>query len=259
MIHKAEIEEEGLDAIDKRLIESVITFKGKIAKEAMVPRVDLCMLSIETTLIEAARVFDQKGYSRIPVYKESIDEIVGILMYKDVLHRFCEINDSSRFESIYLDSIEHLLKPVIYTPETKKISHLLQEFRLKKAHIAIVVDEYGGTEGIVTIEDILEEIVGDIVDEYDLEEDLYTPQANEGWIVDARMTIGEIEQELGIKIPQKGDYDTIGGYVYHIAGTIPPKDFTIHQEDFELRVIKSTDRSVTKVLITPSENEADES
>lgn len=119
-------------------------------------------------------------------------------------------------------------------------------------HLAIVVDEYGGTEGVVTIEDLLEQIVGEIADEYDEdEEELFVAQAGGGWIVDARMNLLDAEEQLGIKFPQEGEYDTIGGYIYHCTGTIPSRGFVIQHDDFEIRVIKSNDRCVEKVRIEP--------
>ena len=122
-----------------------------------------------------------------------------------------------------------------------------------------MVDEYGGTEGIVTIEDILEEIVGEIADEYDEEANIFSPQPDGSWVVDARMTILDIEEKLGINIPQEGDYDTIGGYIYHRAGTIPTKGFVIHHDDFQLEVLKSSERSIEKVRIKPLEKPKTES
>ena len=131
------------------------------------------------------------------------------------------------------------------------LQYLLQEFRKKQVHMAIVVDEYGGTEGIVTIEDILEQIVGEIADEYDEDEEMFFAQNDGSWIVDARMNILDAEEQLGILVPQDGDYDTIGGYIYHRAGTIPSKGFVIKHDDFELEVLRSSERCVEKVRITP--------
>lgn len=236
-----------LDAEEKKLIESVITFKDRIVREIMVPRVDTFALPASTSIAEAAKLSEIKGYSRIPVYLESIDNIIGILMYKDILPLYTKTEDRSALEA----SIQTLIKPVLYSPETKKISLLLQEFRYKQTHMAIVVDEYGGTEGIVTIEDILEEIVGEIADEYDTEEILFTMLPHGGWIVDARMSILDIEDQLGLKIPQDAEYDTIGGYVFHRAGTIPSKGLLIHHDDFELEILSSNERCIKKVRITP--------
>jgi CBS domain containing-hemolysin-like protein len=237
-----------LDSTDKKLIGSVVEFRERIAREVMVPRVNLFCLPAEIPVSEAAKLLDKEGYSRIPVYENTIDNIIGVLMAKDVLKAFL---DAGKKEENLNKPISTFVKNVLYTPETKKISQLLQEFRNKKVHMAIVVDEYGGTEGIVTIEDILEEIVGEIADEYDEETGLFKAQNDGSWIVDARMNVLDVEEELGIKIPQDGDYDTIGGYIYEKAGSIPPKGFVIEQDDFKIEVLGSNERSVEKVKITP--------
>lgn len=250
IVHKAELSP-GLNLHDKKLISAVLNFRERIVREVMVPRVNLFSLPVETTIKEAAQLLYDEGYSRIPVYKNSIDNIVGVLMYKDVLNTYIEYTKKGN-DALMLDaSIESIAKAVLYTPETKKISNLLQEFRKKQVHLAIVVDEYGGTEGVVTIEDILEEIVGDISDEYDETEELFQEQPDHSWIVDARLNIIDAEEHLGIEIPQEGDYDTIGGYIYHRTGTIPPQGFTIHHNTFEMEIISSTERAVEKVRITP--------
>lgn len=239
----------GINRHDKKLFESVLSFRERIAREVMVPRVNMFSLASTTTIKDAATLIAAEGYSRIPVYKNTVDEIVGVVMYKDILHKYCEFQEKGNDLSVLLAPIETIQKNVLYTPETKKISILLQEFRKKQVHLAIVVDEYGGTEGIVTIEDILEEIVGDIADEYDIEEAQFTVQPDGSMIVDARMSIFDAEELLGIDIPQEGDYDTIGGYVFHCAGTIPAKGFTIHQDAFELQVLGSNERVVERVKI----------
>lgn len=235
-----------LDPNDKKLILSIASFKDKIAREVMVPRIDVFCLPADTSIEEAAQKFVKEGYSRIPIYKENVDHIVGVLLHKDILKALVTHQHNLKAP------IETLLKPVLYTPETKKISNLLQEFRSKKIHLAIVVDEYGGTEGIVTIEDILEELVGEIADEYDFDQEvLYTALAGGGWIVDAKMGISDIERELGIKIPEGPDYETIGGYVFQRAGSIPSKGWRIHHDEFDLEILSSDERSIEKIKIIP--------
>lgn len=245
-----------LNASDKKLLESVIRFKDRIVREVMVPRVDLFSLPVSTTIREAANLLVEEGYSRTPIYRETIDDIVGVLMFKDILEFYMNCETGKKDPALLNQSIESLVKGVFYTPETKKASHLLQEFRTKQMHMAIVIDEYGGTEGVVTIEDILEEIVGEIADEYDVDEEtLYTTQpGGEGWVVDARMNIQDAEDTFNIRIPQEGEYDTIGGYIFHKIGSIPPKGLKIHHDDFDLEILNSTDRSIEKVKITPRKN-----
>jgi len=239
-----------LDPHDIKLIESVMEFKDRIAREVMVPRVDVFSLENTTTIEEAAKRLHDEGYSRTPVFQNTLDNIIGVLMHKDILSKYMEYAASGD-KKIIEAPISTLVKSVLYTPESKKISHLLQDFRKKQVHLAIIVDEYGGTEGIVTIEDILEAIVGDIADEYDNKESLFIALPDGDWLVDGRMSIIELEEQLDIEIPQDGDYDTIGGYLFHETGTIPDKGFIIRKPDFELEVISSNDRSVEKLRIKP--------
>ena len=250
IIHEAELST-GINRQDKSLIESALNFRNRIAREVMVPRVDVFSLPASTSIKEAADRIASEGYSRIPIYRNSVDEIIGVVMYKDILNKYREYEKSGGDSKILQAPIESIQKNVLYIPETKKISNLLQEFRKKQVHFAIIVDEYGGTEGIVTIEDILEEIVGEIEDEYDEEEVLYKAQADGSWIIDARMSIFDTEELLGINIPQEGEYDTIGGYVFHCTGTIPSKGFVIHQDEFEIEIIASNERVVEAVRIKP--------
>ena len=242
-----------LNNADKKLIESVVKFKDRIVREVMVPRVDLFILSADTTVREATKELISEGYSRVPVYRETIDHIIGVLMFKDILQLYMDCLEGKKESALLNASIENFTKSIFYTPETKKVAQLLQEFRAKQMHMAIVVDEYGGTEGVVTMEDILEEIVGEIADEYDIgEEQLFTTQpGGGGWIVDARMSILDAEENFNIHIPQEGEYDTIGGYIFHKIGSIPHKGLRIHHEDFDLEILSSSERSVEKVRITP--------
>ncbi len=233
-----------LDPQERKLILSVANFKERNVREVMVPRINVLCLSEETTIQEAAETFLKERYSRLPVYQENIDHIIGVLLYKDVLSAYAHSNRQ--------ESIRSLIKPILYTPETKKISLLLQEFRSKQIHLAIVVDEYGGTEGIITIEDILEELVGEIADEDDIDQEvLYSVLPSGGWIVDAQMGILDIEKELAIQIPQSPEYDTLGGYIYHRAGAIPAKGWKLHHDDFDLEILSSDERSIEKVRIMP--------
>ncbi len=240
-----------LDATEQKFILSVVSFKERIAREVMVPRINLFSMPEDLPLEKAAEEFLKEGYSRIPVYKESVDNIIGVLLYKDVLQFYIHHQEAAQQLKM---QIATLVKPVLYTPETKKISQLLQEFRSKQIHMAIVVDEWGGTEGVVTIEDILEELVGEIGDEYDVgQQTLFSPLPNGSWIVDAKMSIIDIQEELGVDIPKSPEYDTIGGYVFHKAGSIPPKGWKIHHDAFDLEVLSSTERAVDKIKMTSLE------
>lgn len=238
-----------LDPTEQKFILSVVSFKERIAREVMVPRINIFSMEDSTPIHEAAGQFVQEGYSRVPVYKDSVDNIIGVLFYKDLLKIYIEKEANPHLIN---SPISKLVKPVLYAPETKKISQLLQEFRNKHIHLAIIVDEWGGTEGIVTIEDILEELVGEIADEYDIsQQSLFSTLPTGGWIVDAKMTIIDVREELHVNIPQSPEYDTIGGYVFHRAGSIPSKGWKIHHDDFDLEVLSSSERSLEKIKIIP--------
>ncbi len=236
---------------DKKLFQSVLTFRDRIVREVMVPRVDLFCLPENCTIRQAAKAMQKEGYSRVPVYKNTHDHIVGVLMYKDILAKYMQNEAEHKGKDFLEQSIEDLAKSVLYTPETKKISLLLQEFRKKQMHLAVVVDEYGGTAGVVTIEDILEEIVGEIADEYDEAEVLVLPTGRGAWIVDGRINLLDLAEEIGIKVPQEGEYDTMAGYVFYRLGTIPKKGVVLHHDDFDIEILSSGDRFVEKVKITP--------
>ncbi len=239
-----------LSSADQNNIAAFITFKEKVAREIMIPRIDVFALNAKTTIKEACLQLLKENYSRIPVYEENLDNIVGVLMYKDLFEIYIESEEDKKLLN---DPIETIVKPIIYAPENKKISKLFQEFKNKKIHLAIIVNEYGGTEGIVTIEDILEEVVGEIKDEYDIEEEKQFCQLPSGsLVVDAKMSIIDLEEQLKIKIPSSPEYETIGGYIFHIAGTIPSKGWKIHLEDFEIEVLISTERSIEKIRIIPT-------
>ncbi len=247
-----------LDPDERKLIESIVTFRDRIVREVMIPRVKIFALPSNTSIREAARLLFEEGYSRVPIFHENIDDIIGILMYKDILNCYMECENTIKERSFLEGPIENIVKKVLYTPETKKVSLLLKEFRNKQMHFAVVVDEYGGTEGIVTIEDILEEIVGEISDEYDDEEEvLFAPQSDGSWVVDAHMSIIDAEEKLDIIIPQDGEYETIGGYIFHRTGVIPSTGFIIHLDGFDLEILTSNDRRVKKVKIIPIRSNSD--
>jgi len=245
MIRESELHHH-LEPGDQKLISSFINFKERVAKEIMVPRVDLFSLSAATSIREATRLFSQEGYSRIPIYRDTLDQIVGVVLYKDLLK--CYVSEDQSFDA----PLETIAKPVLYAPENKKVAHLFQDFRNKQIHMAIIVDEYGGTEGIVTIEDILEELVGEIEDEYDIDEEHpFWEIPGGGWIIDAKMTLLDIAEQLNVHIPTNPDYETLGGYIYHCAGTIPSKGWRISHDAFDLEVVSSNERAIKKIKIQP--------
>jgi putative hemolysin len=236
-----------LEGQERKLLSSVMTFRGKVAREVMVPRIKMFSLDATMPIAQAAPLALAEGYSRIPLYQETLDHIVGVLLVKDLLPLLLQ-QDATALRT----PVGSLAKSVLYTPETKRISQLLQEFRAKNLHMAIVVDEYGGTEGILTIEDILEELVGEIGDEYDIDEEtLFAPQPGGAWLVDAQMGILDLEDKLGVKLPQSADYDTLGGFIFHKTGTIPPTGFRLHCDTVDLEIVSSNERCVEQVCIRP--------
>lgn len=238
------------DSTEQKFLASFLTFRDRVAREIMVPRVNLFALASDYSIEESIQKFTQEEYSRVPVYKDHLDSISGVLMYKDILKVFAKADPS-----LLKNSIETLLKPVLYAPENKKISHLFQEFRKKQIHMAIIVNEYGGTEGVVTIEDILEVLFGEIEDEFDSHDEReYWQMPSGNWVVDAKMTIIDLENKLNISIPTSPEYETIGGYVFHKAGTIPAKGWSLIQDHFKLEVLISNDRCIEKISIMPYKN-----
>jgi len=241
-----------LETQERKLLTAVISFKHKVAREVMVPRVRVFCLDASKSIADAAELVLPEGYSRVPLVQDSPDKIVGVLLVKDLLRVLSAVGAEALDKQ---QPISGLSKPVLFVPENKRISSILQEFRTKQLHMAIVVDEYGGTEGILTIEDILEEIVGDIADEYDHDEDVpFIAQEEGAWLVDAQMNILDLADKLDIHLPNSPEYDTLGGYIFHVTGTIPPVGARIHTENFDLEIVASSDRCVEQVRIRPVED-----
>ncbi|MBV9787704.1 MAG: HlyC/CorC family transporter [Chloroflexi bacterium] len=206
-------EEEGLiEKEEREMIEGILIFGDTLVREVMVPRIDISGLEVDNPVNAALDFALEQGHSRIPVYDETIDRIVGILYVREMLPL---LRDGK------LDTpIRDLLRQVYFVPETMKVDDLLRNLKSRKVHLAIVVDEYGGTAGLVTIEDLLEEIVGEIQDEYDVEEPLVQHLAPDTWIVDARVSLDDLNAETGLHLATE-EGDSVGGLVYEKLGTIP--------------------------------------
>jgi putative hemolysin len=238
-------EENGkLEEDDRELITSIFEFRDTIVREVMVPRVDMVCVDDEATLVEAHRLFVEGGHSRMPVYHDDLDHIVGVLYAKDLL---------AYVEKGPLDErkVHDVLHEPMFVPETKRVAELLREFQRERLHIAIVVDEYGGTSGLVTIEDLLEEIVGEIRDEFDTEPPLYEPDGRGGFIVDAKMPIYEIEDDLGIALPEEEEYDTLGGYLFTRLGKVPEVGEVLTENGVEITVLEADERRIYRVRLKP--------
>ncbi len=231
---------------EKEMIHSIFEFGDTMVKEVMVPRIDMVTVSDTASIKDLLEVIVNKGHSRIPAYQETVDNVVGIVYAKDLLAKPRENRLST--------PVKDLIHPAYYVLETMKLDDLLREFRKRKTHMAIVVDEYGGTAGLVTIEDVLEEIVGEIFDEYDLEMVMLEKLDDDKIRVDARLSIDEVNEEIGIDLSDV-DYETIGGFVYNLIGKIPATGEKVAydlSEDFRLVFVveKVINRRISKLLIT---------
>ncbi len=235
---------------DKMILKGIATFGEKEASEIMRSRVDVIAVEYNTPFDEVLKIVVESGFSRIPVYKETFDHIVGLLYIKDLLPY---LNKEKNFKW------QKLIRPAFFVPENKKINELLQDFRTKKIHLAIVVDEYGGTSGIITLEDIIEEIVGEIRDEYDKGEQPfeYKKIAENVYIFDAKTPIIDFCKILDIDSDTfdsvKGDSDSLGGLILELEGKIPDKGEKIIYKNFEFEVEDADERKINKLKVTVTE------
>lgn len=234
-------EEEGVvDEQEREMIRAIFELDNTVVREIMVPRTAMASISVEASVRETIDAIIACGHSRIPVYDGTLDNIIGLLYAKDLLKSW-GMEDSG----IHL---RDLVRQPFFTPETKTLELLLQEFKKKKVHLAIVVDEYGGTSGLVTIEDLLEQIVGDIQDEYDMEEELYTCNPDGSLTTDARLPIEELEEQFQLEI-ERDKFDTVGGLVVHLADGIPTAGTVITGEGLEIEILDADPRKVKRVRI----------
>lgn len=223
---------------EKEMIYSIFDLADTSAREIMVPRIDIVAVEAEIPVSEALDIILEAGHSRVPVYKDNIDNIVGILYAKDLLAHWRNGGDPR--------PVHGLEREVYYVPETKPVSDLLRELQTKKVHIAIVVDEYGGTAGLVTIEDILEEIVGEIQDEYDPEEFFMDRISEDEYIFSARMDLDDINDIMSVDLPTD-ESDTLGGLVYSLLGRVPEVGDSLEVADLRLTVLAVDGRRIVKV------------
>jgi len=222
------------------MVYGVLELKEIRAHSIMIPRTEISSASLDSTLGEVIKLVNECGHTRIPIHKDNVDEIVGILHGKDLL-KFWGKDPSAKIPP------EILRKP-FFVPETQRVSEVLKELQQGRTHLAVVTDEYGGTAGIITIEDILEEIVGEIQDEHDREQPLFTVNDDGSLIVDARLEVGKLEEKLSVQLP-RGDFDSVGGFIIHLLGRIPEVDETISFEDLEFAIQKADRRKICRVLV----------
>lgn len=234
-------EEKGL--IDQRsgeMIQSILDFRDTLVREVMIPRTEMIAIERDAAIEEILSLIMEHGHTRMPVYDGSVDNIIGILNVKDLLKFWSRSISES-------DVLSSLRKPY-YIPETKNIHFLLHELQQRKYHMAIVIDEYGGTSGLVTLEDLIEEIVGEIHDEHDVKEKRIVELPDGCTLVDSRVEIEEVEEYFGMKIPE-GKFETLGGLILHIIKKVPVAGEIIYHDNFEMVIESADERSIKKVKI----------
>lgn len=241
-----EVEQDAQDRKEIELISSVLDFSDTIVREVMVPRTD--MVTIRETDVSdlAVDIVVEHGYSRLPVTGEGFDDIRGIVYAKDLL-RFLD-------EGSQPAAVSQLMRSAYFVPETKRVSDLLRDMQSGKVHIAVVVDEFGGTAGIVTIEDLIEELVGEIIDEHDTEEALVEMVGDGSLIVDARLSVEELSELIGTELPDE-EWDTVGGLVLGLAGRVPREDEEFEVEGVRITPTRIQGRRVAQVRVVSSEEE----
>jgi CBS domain containing-hemolysin-like protein len=226
---------------ENEMIQSIFALGDTVVREIMVPRTDMAYVTVNATVREVLSSIIACGHSRIPVFDGTIDNIVGLVYAKDLL-KFWGMDESAVV-------LKNILRPPYFIPETKNLEQLLHEFKKKRIHIAIVVDEYGGTSGLVTIEDLLEQIVGDIQDEYDVEEEWLVEDTDGAVVVDARLPIEELEEHFGIVIARE-KFDTVGGLIFHLTGRIPNQGEDVENGAIRMTILEADERKIRKVRIT---------
>ena len=244
-VDESEHDEQDEDEVE--LISSVLEFTETIVREVMVPRPDMITVEAKASLPDLLSVIDEYGFSRIPVVGGDIDDVVGLVIVKDLLSLLAAGDRPA--------SVSQVMRAIDFVPETKRVSDLLREMQASKSHLAIVVDEYGGTSGVVTIEDLLEELVGEIVDEYDEDELLVELLEDGSWRVDGRMPIDDLAEMMSSELPDE-DWDTVGGLVLGLAGRVPLEGERYEVGDVIATVTRVQGRRVAEVLMERLELEA---
>jgi putative hemolysin len=225
---------------ERALLQSIVDFGGTLVREVMTPRPDIVAIPAEATIGKLRAIFREQEYSRIPVFKENIDNIQGIVFVKDlVLLGESDTND---------ESIARLVRPATFVPETKRVPELLKEFQRLQVQLAIVVDEYGGTAGLVSLEDLIEEIVGEIRDEYDVETESVVEEGNGIWVFSAKASIDAVRDRLDVAIEPEG-FETVGGYVLTRVGRVPAVGETFELDGLQVEVLEAERRRIHKVRV----------
>jgi CBS domain containing-hemolysin-like protein len=236
-------EEQGLiERDERRLLQSIVDFGDTLVREVMTPRPDMVAIRADATFGELRALFREQEYSRIPVYNQNLDNIVGFVFVKDLIRMPEVAAPDARLQP----DLARLIRAATFVPETKRVSEMLKEFQRKQVQIAIVVDEYGGTAGLVTIEDLLEEIVGEIRDEYDVEMEPVVDEGNGSYVFSAKVNIDEVRECLGVTIEPEG-FETVGGYVLTRVGRVPAVGEEFDVDGLHVEVLEAERRRIHKV------------
>ena len=229
-----------IDSDEQELIESIIEFGDTVVREVMVPRPDMITVQADFRVADVMEIVVMNGFSRVPAYGEGIDDVVGIAYAKDLMR--------ADLDGRADDPVRSVLRPAHFVPESKRVAALLREMQADQFHIAVVVDEYGAAAGLVTLEDLIEELVGEIVDEFDVEDPMVEPLAGGNLRVNARLPVDELCELLDADLPE-GDWDTVGGLVFDLLGHVPVEGESVEVDGFRMRAEKVTGRRIGRVRI----------
>jgi len=234
-----------IETTEREMIHGVIDLSTTMAKEVMVPRTRMVAVESRATQGELIKRFQESGYSRMPVYRERVDNVIGVVNVFDIIREGVDTPG---------ESIKRFIRPAYYVPDTKRVGELLQELRANRIHMAIVIDEYGGTDGIVTLEDAIEEIFGEIQDEYDEEPPAVDRIGQDSLLVDADLDIEEASKALGIELPTE-DAETVGGFVLNLAGKIPAAGEIVVYRNATFTVVEADEHSISKLKVDIKQGE----
>jgi len=237
-------DEDQIEEGEKELIHSIFEFGDTIVREVMIPRPDIVAIEADKTLRDVQALVLRDGYSRIPVFNEDLDDVVGIVYAKDVL--------KATHQGKHDMPLSDVVREVHFVPESKKVADLLREMQKEKFHIALVTDEYGSVVGLVTLEDLLEELVGEITDEYDTEEPELEQVADDVYRVDGKLSIDEVNEVLDVELPDE-EWDTVGGLMLGLMGSIPEEGEEVSYQNLRFTAEQVNGRRISKVLITREE------
>jgi len=233
-----------IDEDEGGMIQSILELDETIVREIMVPRTSMVCCDREAPLSEVLQEIITSGHSRIPLYQETNDNIIGFIYAKDLLKYWGQPLEKVSFDEV--------LRPPYLVPESKNVGELLKEFRQQRVHIAIVIDEYGGTSGLITIEDLIEEIVGEIRDEYDLEEEWLTPQEDGSVLVDGRLAVEEFEEYFELEV-EREKFDTVGGYLVEHLGHVPASGEYVRIDGLKILIVSADPMAIRRLRVCAAE------